>query len=95
MVQVLSPNGPTVWLVGQSKTILWGHNLGSAENVRLELSLDGGASYTITMLASTPSDGTQSVVVQSSWITSQARVRVTWSKDGTVSDVSDGTFTIQ
>jgi hypothetical protein len=81
--------------VGSSRTILWSSNLGASENVKIELSLDGGNTYSIVLAASTPSDGTHTVTVQAGWVTQQARVRITWLKDGTVVDASDQNFPIQ
>jgi hypothetical protein len=71
------------------------HNLGALENVKVELSKDGGATYPTSVLASTPSDGNQGVTVQAAW-GSQAttRVRISWLKNASVSAQS-GNFTIQ
>jgi hypothetical protein len=74
---------------------LWTHNLGSLENVKIELSTDGGATYTFVLFNSTPCDGTQARTVSSAWATSQGRVKITWIKDGTINDASDQDFPIQ
>lgn len=64
---VTSPNTSTTWYVGESKTILW--NVAStntatyATNVAIKLSTDGGLTYPTTLIASTPNDGSQSIVV--------------------------------
>ncbi|MCX6210363.1 MAG: T9SS type A sorting domain-containing protein, partial [Bacteroidetes bacterium] len=69
-----------IWLDGESKTITW--NKGSTNtapfnvvNVAIELSTDGGYTYPITLLASTPNDGTENIVVPVNYTTT-ARVRV-------------------
>ncbi len=89
-----SPNGGDAWTIGTSRTITWTSNLGGTENVRLELSLDGGATYPVVLIASTPSDGWQNVTVNQAWQTTQARVRISWVKQPTVADVSDASFNI-
>jgi hypothetical protein len=95
-VTVTRPNGAAhPWTIGTSPTITWAHNLGSLENVRLELSRDGGATYPIVMLPSTKSDGTQKVAVLAPWATTHARVRITWIKNGAWFDASDADFEIR
>jgi hypothetical protein len=90
-----APNGGNTWAVGTTQSIRWNHNLGSLESVLIELSQDGGASYPIVILPSTPSDGTQSIPVNASWVTPVGSVRITWLKSTSVSDASDTTFVIQ
>jgi IPT/TIG domain/Beta-propeller repeat/PKD domain len=92
-VTVTSPDGGNTWTVGTSRSITWSQNLGNLENVRIELSQDNGATYPIVVLSSTPSDGTQSVVV-GPWTTAVARVRITWLKSSSVVDVSNANFSI-
>jgi uncharacterized repeat protein (TIGR03803 family) len=95
-VQVTSPDvSATLWTGGTNASIKWISNLGSLEKVKIELSKDGGATYTVTVLSSTPSDGSQSVPVQTSWLTTNAKVRITWLKDATVKDQSDEPFLIR
>lgn len=90
---------PTVatdkWLVGATQTINWASNLGTSENVRIDLSLDGGSTYPVVLFGSTPSDGAQPVVVQAGWVTANARIRITWLKDAAVTAVSYQAFVIQ
>jgi hypothetical protein len=94
-IAVAAPIAGQVWTVGGSRSVTWSHNLGALENVKVELSKDGGATYPILVLASTPSDGSQGVTVQAAW-GSQAttRVRISWVKNASVSAQS-GNFTIQ
>jgi hypothetical protein len=95
-VIVTDPNGPaTVWTVGTTKTVRWANNLGAYEYVDLLLSLDGGASFPVALASNTPSDGAQSIAVQSAWKTANARVKVVWRKDGQAADTSDQNFAIQ
>jgi hypothetical protein len=94
-VTLTTPNGGNTWTGGTSQSIKWNHNLGGLENVLIELSQDDGASYTVVMLPSTPSDGAQTVTVGASWVTPVGRLRVTWLKSTSVSDASDTSFVIQ
>jgi len=85
---VTSPNGGEDWAIGSSQTITWtGDGDGTAT---IELSLDGGATYPVTIAADTADDGTHPWVVTSD-ATSLAKVRVTTSAGA---DASDGVFTI-
>ena len=78
---VTYPNdGSEIWFEGETKTVTW--NKGStnlapynAANVAIELSIDGGYTFPITLLASTPNDGTQTVVVTNNF-TTQAKIRI-------------------
>lgn len=92
---VTSPDGGNLWTVGSSRSITWAQNLGSLESVRVELSQDDGATYPIIALASTPSDGSQSVIVPSSWITDVGRVRITWNGNPALLDASNASFMIR
>jgi hypothetical protein len=93
---VTSPNLSTVvWLVGSQPTITWTGNVGTLDNVKIELSKDGGLTYPVVILASTPSDGNQKVTVLSSWVTATAKVRITWLANPSVVDVSDAVFVVQ
>lgn len=95
-ITVTSPNKATdVWTVGKSKKITWNSNLGGAEKVKIELSKDGGQTYPITISASTPSDGSQSFPVQSGWVSTNERVKITWIGNVTKEtffDTSDADF---
>jgi hypothetical protein len=94
-VTVNSPNASSeVWTVGQNANVTWSGNLGPSENVKLELSTNGGSTYPIVLASSTPNDGNQAVSVQSGWVTSAARVRVSWLRDSSKFDVSNLPFTI-
>jgi len=94
-VTVNWPNGGETWVVGKKKAITWSHNLGNLEAVRIELSQDGGATYPIVALSSTPSDGTQAVIPPSGWITNAGRMRITWLGPGVAADTSNSNFIIQ
>jgi hypothetical protein len=89
-VTVTKPNGGENWASGSTQAITWANNLGSKEYVRLELSTDGGGSWSV-LVASTPSDGSQAIVVPSV-SSSTCRVRVTWLDNPAVSDTSNANF---
>jgi hypothetical protein len=96
-VVVLSPTLNVSWRIGSRQAIGWGHNLGSAEAVHLEISRDGGASWS-TIAASVP--GSTDVLGGYEWTvtgptTDTARIRVTWIGDSAVQDTSDVNFRIR
>lgn len=69
-----------VWTGNTTQTITWdvaNTNIApiSTANVSIQLSTDGGYTYPITLLASTPNDGTQSLTIPNIPTTS-ARIRV-------------------
>jgi hypothetical protein len=94
-ITVNSPNGGGTWTVGTTVSVTWSSNLPSSENVRIELSTNGGASYSTVLRSSSSNDGSQSFKVQSAWRTTQARVRVSWLANTSVNDTSDANFTIR
>jgi hypothetical protein len=92
-VTVTSPNGGETWVGGSPAAVQWTDNLGVADQVEIRLSTNGGSSYPI-VLTRTKADGKQGVAVQSSWLTSSARLRITWLKNPTVTDASNSNFRI-
>jgi hypothetical protein len=95
-VRVTTPTlSSHVWTIGTTQTIQWSNNLGALEKVLIELSRDGGTTYPVVLFPATPSDGKQSLVIQSAWATPTARVRITWVKNGAVRDSSDQSFPVQ
>jgi endonuclease/exonuclease/phosphatase family metal-dependent hydrolase len=89
-VTVTAPNGGESWAGGSSQTIRWTST--GVTNVKLEYSLDGGASYTVITASTGASAGSYNWTVPAS-ATTNARVRVS-DAAGTASDVSDAAFTI-
>lgn len=91
-ITVAKPNGGESWASGATQSISWSNNLGSRENVSVELSTDAGATWQM-LKSTTPSYGSLSIVVPSV-SSSSCLVRITWLKDTSVSDVSNALFTI-
>jgi len=65
--QVTAPIGNVAWNGGSQQTITWNVGGGTATNVNILLSLDGGTSYgtggATMVLANTPNDGSQMIQV--------------------------------
>jgi N-acetylneuraminic acid mutarotase len=78
--RVTSPNTALSWTTGTAQTVTWsvaGSNLApvSCANVKVSLSINGGLSFPIVLVASTPNDGSQSIVVPNN-VTNLARIKV-------------------
>ncbi len=99
---ITSPNSATTWCPG-AQTVTWSVN-GSdalAANVKILLSYDGGNTFPITLVASTPNDGSASVNIPCTYSTT-ARIKVEAvgnvffdisNANITVGDNTDPTFT--
>ncbi|MBU1021139.1 MAG: fibronectin type III domain-containing protein, partial [Candidatus Margulisbacteria bacterium] len=92
VIRVTSPNGGETWLVGDSRNIEWTTSTGIT-NVRIDLSLDGGITFS-TLEASTTNDGSYGWTIPDS-PTTEARIRITATDDNTATDTSDANFTIR
>lgn len=90
-LSLFSPNGGEIWLGGISQTILWTSS-GSIANVKLEYSLNDGATWE-TIVESTTNDGNHPWIVPD-FSTSNARIRISDTTNPNRNDVSDGTFII-
>jgi len=93
-ITVTSPNGGETWAIDSSQTISWTWG-GSIPNVNVELSLDGGANYTIPVANNIPNTGSLIVNPVGNWPTTQARIRVYDPIDLAIVDQSDADFTIK
>ena len=96
---VTSPSASgIVWNVNEFQTVTW-NPVGTAlapintTNVTIQLSTDGGLTFPITILASTPNDGTEEIQVPNN-VTTQARIRV-MAVGNIFYDFSNANFTIQ
>ena len=78
--QVTAPNGGEIWGTNTTQTITW-NPAGtvaapiSCNMVTIQLSTDGGNTYPVTLLANTPNDGSQQVIMPST-ATNTARIRI-------------------
>ncbi|MFN8304984.1 MAG: zinc-dependent metalloprotease family protein [Saprospiraceae bacterium] len=95
---VTAPNTNELWYVGETRTVTW--NVASTNaapvncaNVKLLLSTDGGLSYPITLLASTPNDGSADVTVPNN-VSNTCRVMVL-AVGNVFFDISNVNFRIQ
>jgi hypothetical protein len=90
-VRVTAPDAAAVWDVGTTQTIAWSHNLGTGEAVRIDVSRNGGASWS-PVVASVPNaslDTGSAHWTVAAPLTDQARVRIVWTRNPAVQDKSD------
>jgi hypothetical protein len=92
-VTVTSPNGGESWQANSTHDITW-TSQGTVGDVRIELSTDGGITYS-DIASSTPNDGSYSwPIPYLSPTGSNCFVRISEASDGTPSDTSDSPFTV-
>ena len=85
------------WQAGSTQTVTWDvANTNNAPvncaNVSIQLSIDSGYTFPITILASTPNDGSEQIVVPSN-LTAKARIRV-MAIGNVFYDISNANFSI-
>jgi hypothetical protein len=90
-------NTGITWGSGSTQTVTWNVANTTASpincaNVSIRLSLDGGVTYPIVLVASTPNDGSQSVLVPNA-STTTARIMI-MSQAETFFDISNNNFAI-
>jgi PKD repeat protein len=95
-VTVTVPNTLVKWDIGTVQTISWTHNLSTAATMRIEVSRDGGATWSL-INASVPNNA--DAAGRYDWSvtgpnTSRARIRVAWNTNPTVTDISNVNFQI-
>lgn len=94
--EVTYPTGGESLSAGFSYTITWNvaGSAGYAPNVAIELSDDGGLTYPYTLLASTPNDGSE-LIIMPGLVSSTSRIRVRSAGSGHFFfDISDTDFDI-
>lgn len=95
-LRMTAPNAAVNWAAGSTQLLKWTHNLGANSWVRLDMSRDGGATFTETIAESvrnaTASTGYFVWTVPGP-NTTRGLVRVSWTA-GPLADASDKTFTI-
>ncbi len=94
---VTAPNEAVSWLAGSTQSVIWDvANTTAApvscSDISIDLSTDGGYTYPISLLASTPNDGTEEISVPGI-PTTTARVRVACLSN-IFFDISNTDFTI-
>ncbi len=85
------PNGGEQWLIGSVQAITWADNSG-LNSVKIELSTNGGATYSI-IAANAPNNGSYAWAVPNS-PSSTCRIRISDPADGNPVDTGNGDFTI-
>jgi hypothetical protein len=93
-VTVATPNGGNIWTVGTTQSVKWTTNVPKTETVDIQLSKDGGQTWT-TIRAATPSDTAEAFVVDPAWITETGRIRIVWTRNPTASDISNANFAVR
>jgi hypothetical protein len=95
LITVTAPNTAVSWRAGDTKNIKFTHNMGVGQTVNIDVSRDGGATWgpVTTFTTTSATSGTYPWAV-SGPPTKQARIRVSWMVDPSVTDSSDVNFTI-
>ena len=94
---VTVPNGGENYFLGSTQTITW-NNAGTTAapfnvaNVRISISSDGGLTYPVEILASTPNDGSEAVTIPGP-VTASARIKVE-AIGNIFFDISNANFTV-
>jgi hypothetical protein len=94
-MSVTAPATGASWTIGLPQTITWTNNLGSAATVRLDLSQNGGSTWTTIAASvqnSSATGGSYNWTVAGSAVTN-ARIRAVWTTDTNVAG-STGDFTL-
>ncbi|MCK4654534.1 MAG: DUF1349 domain-containing protein [Candidatus Cloacimonetes bacterium] len=90
-ITLLAPNGGETYTVGDSLSVSWTSQ--DITNVKIELSTNGGTSWTELIASTNASTGTYSTIVPNS-PSSACKIKVTDTGDASCEDVSDNVFTI-
>jgi hypothetical protein len=91
VLTLTAPNGGETWYLGTAHTITWSSNLPTGDSLTLELSSDGGATW--SALATAPNTGAFDWTAAGP-ATVGARVRVSWAAGASAADASDGDFAL-
>ena len=94
---VTAPNTAVTWSAGSTQTVSWSVNSTNLSpvnctNVAILLSTDGGLTFPIVLLSSTPNDGSQTITVPNN-PSSQCRIKVA-AVGNIFFDISNVNFTI-
>ncbi|MEP6948048.1 MAG: reprolysin-like metallopeptidase [Ginsengibacter sp.] len=94
---ITAPDGGEIWGTNTAQTVTW-NPAGTAAapvscaTVTIQLSTDGGNTYPLTLLANTPNDGSQKVIIPAT-ATSTARIRIL-ADNNLFFDISNNNFKI-
>jgi hypothetical protein len=91
-VQLLQPTNGSTWFIGNTRAVQWTST--GLQNVRIELSRDGGASFPEVISPSTPAASGSFNWLVTGPETQNARVRITTTTPTPVSDRNTKDFTI-
>jgi M6 family metalloprotease-like protein len=89
---VTSPNGPENWAIGSAKDITWTHSGLPLANVKLEMSINNGFSYS-EITPSTPNDGTHEWTITGD-ASEDCLIRISDPATPSTNDVSNAPFRI-
>jgi PKD repeat protein len=90
--RITSPNGNENWYVGTTRTISWNDNQGIIPQVKIELSIDGGAMWQ-TIANAANNNGSYRWIIPNS-PSNFCRIRISDAADGDPVDISDANFSI-
>jgi hypothetical protein len=96
-VRVTTPNSNVLWTIGSQRNISWSHNLGTQAAVRVQLTRNNGATWSVlapSVPSSGPGTGSYAWTVTGPRSTA-ARIRLVWTANAAVADKSDTVFWIR
>ncbi|MEK7831631.1 MAG: reprolysin-like metallopeptidase [Acidobacteriota bacterium] len=96
---VTAPESPVTWTGGANQTVSWSvaaTDIGpvSCANVKISLSTDGGNTFPTVIVASTPNDGSETIIVPVGFNSTTARIKVE-AVGNVFFDISGVNFTVQ
>jgi hypothetical protein len=94
-ITINTPNGGEVLNAGSSKLVLWSYQGSSNHTVRLDLSIDGGATYDEVVVASAPGTGSYLwTIPDKTAISAKLRAQLLYFGSPMATDASDAVFTL-
>ncbi len=91
-LQITSPDGGEGWEIGSTAAVTWATNLSG--NVDIDLSTDGGTTYSQNIAANIPAGTASYTFTVPNLPTGEARIRISSSANSSVLDESAENFTI-
>jgi hypothetical protein len=93
-IHVLSPNGGERIVAGNSFNITWSSTSQNIANVRIDFSIDGGATYATTVVTSTQNTGSYLWNPVPNVSSSQCKIKISDASNITINDISDSNFVV-